>query len=671
MHPVDVAIIAGFIFYAIWSGFRSKDVASKNLEEYFLAGRSLPGWKAGLSMAATQFAADTPLLVTGLIATAGIFALWRLWIYALAFLMMGFVLAASWQRAGVLTDAELTEVRYGKGAASWLRGIKAVYFGTVFNCTVLAMVLLAATRIAEPFLHWDQWLPAWCYDPLLSAVTWVNVPVTVATAADPGVWVKSTNNLLSIGGIVLVTLFYSTTGGLRSVVQTDIMQLILAMLATAAFAGYVVYKAGGMSELLGQVRERFADGGPGGITPDQILAFTPTRAKEAGLAVLAVFGLQWLLQMNADGTGYLAQRSMACRSEKDARLAAVVFTVVQVFFRSLFWLPIGLGLLVLFPPDLNQPMEVIKAQQEATFVQGVDLYLPVGLKGLMLAGMLAALASTVDTHLNWGSSYWTNDLYKRFLCQAWLGKEPGPRSLVWVARCSNVCILVIALVVMSQLTSIQTAWQASLLLGSGMGVMLVLRWLWWRINAWGELSCIAASLVLTPILLLAIEQDATTMRDDAIRLLLMAAGATGVGIVVSLATGPEDLDHLRAFYRRSHPLGFWGPVARAEGIDPRVGMSHLGWGVLAVGIASFSIFCLLVGAGSWLCGSPPPTWFPWGGPWLALNLVVGSALVPVWVWLGFVTARNPEGHLPAMPDEGEAEGPEDSPRADIQPGLVE
>lgn len=639
MHLIDVFIIVAFIAYAISSGFRSMGVASQNLEEYFLAGRTLPGWKAGLSMAATQFAADTPLLVTGLIATAGIFALWQLWIYALAFLMMGFVLAASWRRAGVLTDAELTELRYGTAAASWLRAIKAIYLGTIFNCTVLAMVLLAATRIAEPFLPWNLWLSDWVYQPLLGVTTWLNVPITIADRDDPLVWVKSTNNLISIGTIVLVTLFYSTTGGLRSVVETDVFQLFLAMAATAAFAVYVVVQAGGMGAVLARLREQFAGGGPGGITAEQVLAFTPSRAKEASFAVLAVFGLQWLLQMNADGTGYLAQRSMACRSEKDARIAAVVFTVVQVFFRSLFWLPIGLGLVVLFPPDLTLSVDAIQARQEATFVFGIQ-QLPPGLKGLMVAGLLAALASTVDTHLNWGSSYWTNDLYKRFICEGWLKTQPSPRRLVWVARLSNVCILIIALVVMTQLSSIQAAWRASLLLGAGMGVLLVLRWVWWRVNAWGELACVAASLVGAPVLLVLFPSDPVQMGDDAVRLLLMAAVATCAGIGVSLATGPEDMDHLRAFYRRVRPPGFWGPVARAEGIDPAVGQWLLARSFLAVLLAGFSIFCLLVGVGSWLCDSPAPTWFPWPSLWVPTNLLVGLGLIPLWVVLGFPKAEH-------------------------------
>ena len=667
MHWIDIAIILSFIAYAIGSGIKSSGVASQNVEEYFLAGRSLKGWQAGLSMAATQFAADTPLLVTGLIATAGIFALWRLWIYALSFLLIGFVLAPSWRRASVITDAELTEIRYGKAPAAWLRGIKAVYFGTIFNCTVLAMVLLAATRIAEPFLTWDAWLPGWAYDPLRSLVYAIHVPITIVDYANPNidqilanaanpVWAASTNNLISIGTIVLVTLFYSTTGGLRSVVATDLMQLLLAMLATAGFAWYVVSEAGGMGAVVEAIRKRFADGGPGGITPTEILAFTPSRAKDATFAVCAVLGLQWLLQLNADGTGYLAQRTMACRSARDAKQASLVLTVVQIFLRSLLWLPLGLALLVLYPPDLSQSLETIKASSEASYVTGVQ-GLPVGLKGLMLAGMLAALASTVDTHLNWGASYWTNDLYGRFFCQGWLKRDPDPRTQVWVARGSNVCILLIALVIMSQMRSIQTAWQTSLLLGSGMGVILILRWIWWRVNAWGELACIATSLVLAPILLIyvrapepmpavaAMEVQGDAPPEDVVeaggpgfeatRLLLMAMAATAAGVGVSLAVGPESRESLRAFYRRVHPPGFWGPIAREEGEDPAVGRRTLGRGLLAAGLAAISIFGLLTGVGAWLCGSPAPTWVPWRGAWIAANVLVGLGLVPLWWRLAF------------------------------------
>lgn len=634
MTALDALIVLAFIAYSVAQGLRARRVSGQSLEEYFLAGRRLPGWKAGVSMAATQFAADTPLVVTGLIATAGVFSLWRFWIYALSFLLLGFVLAPSWRRVGVLTDAELTEVRYGERPALLLRGIKAIYFGTIFNCVVLAMVLLAATRIAEPFLHWHVWLPAVIYDPAAVVVESLGVPLTLVPQ-DPSlwpadVWIRSTNNLLSILAIVGVTAFYSTTGGLRSVVNTDVVQFAIMMGGTALFVWIVVTRVGGLSTIPHKLEALFAMGNLNGMSsPEQLLAFTPTEAKDLSLGFLAVLGLQWIAQMNADGTGYLAQRTMACRSDRDARQAAVVFTVTQILIRSLLWLPMGLALLLLFAPDPQLPSELFKAEREFTFVRGIDELLPAGIKGIMLTGMFAALASTVDTHLNWGSSYWANDLYKRFVCECVLRKEPSPRSLVWVARSSNWVILSISLVVMMHLTSIQQAWESSLLLGAGMGGMLVLRWLWWRVTAVGELSAILASLFLLPILLLGVS-------SYELQFLSMFGVSTGVGVLVSLSFGPEKREQLVEFYRRARPPGFWGPVAREAGLEDK-GMAVLGRALVAVILAAFSIFCLLTGIGSWLVGSPTPTWWLWGrAQWIVVLLVMGIGLVPLWWRLAFV-----------------------------------
>lgn len=630
MALLDILVVVAFIGYAIISGLRSREIASRNLDEYFLAGRSLKGWQAGISMAATQFAADTPLLVVGLIATAGVFSLWRLWIYAVAFLMMGFVLASSWRRVGVLTDAELTEVRYSSKAVGILRGVKAIYFGTIFNCTVLAMVLLAATRIAEPFLLWHEWLPPAVFQPVAHFVEWMGVPLTITGLDYPDVWIRSASNVISIGAIVLVTTFYSATGGLRSVVATDIVQFGAAMIATAVFTWCVVSKAGGFQAITQQILTLFPEGRGGGISGRQILAFTPSEAKDASIPVLLVLALQWLVQMNADGTGYLAQRSMACRSDVDAKTAAIVFTVSQVLVRSLLWLPLGLGLLVLFPPDQTLSASNALVAREFTYVRGISELLPVGAKGLMLAGMLAALASTLDTHLNWGASYWTNDIYRRFICRGWLKHEPSGRSLVRVARLANLLILAIAFSILPLLSSIQMAWQGSLLLGAGMGVMLVLRWLWWRINAWGELGCIAASFTLAPFLLLMIPSD-----QEALRLLLMAMGSTAVGVAVSLLVGPEDRDTLVRFYRKAKPPGFWGPIARDAGETDGEATKRLLRGGLATLAGAFSIFCFLVSLGSWLIESPVPQWVPWPAFWTMGLFVVGVALVPVWWRYGF------------------------------------
>ena len=630
MSLIDVLIVAAFIIYAVSAGFRNKDQASRNLEEYFLAGRTLPGWKAGLSMAATQFAADTPLLVTGLIATAGIFALWQLWIFALAFLLMGFVLAPSWRRAGVLTDAELTEVRYGHTPAAVLRGVKAIYFGTIFNCTVLAWVFFATSKIAEPFLLWNQWLPPAVFQPVVDLVQWVGVPLTIGGLDDPEVWIKTANNLVSILMILTVTTFYSATGGLRSVVATDVAQIAIMFLGTIAFTTIVVREVGGLGVMTDRIYDSFASGGPGGILPDQILAFTPDRARDVPLTFLLLLSLQWLIQLNSDGTGYLAQRSMACRSDTDARTAAVVFTFTQVLMRSLLWLPLGLGLLIIFPPDPTLASTLMQADREATYVRGMAELLPPGLMGLMLTGMLAALASTVDTHLNWGSSYWTNDIYKRFICQAWLKKEASGRSLVWVARGANVLILMIALVIMTQLTSINQAWQTSLLLGAGMGVVLVLRWIWWRMNAWAEIASILVSLVVAPLLMVYVDDQ-----YQAFRLLVIAVLSTLAALVAVRVAGPEDRHRLIAFYTKVRPVGFWGPIAREAGLRDNPGLRRLWRAVGAMVTCGLSVFCLLVGIGTWLTGSPAPVSFPSQPLWIIVLIVAGLSLCPVWYRLGY------------------------------------
>ncbi|MEB3285877.1 MAG: hypothetical protein VKJ04_00085 [Vampirovibrionales bacterium] len=648
MHPIDIAIVGIYVAYALYTGFHSKSESSKSLEEYFLAGRSLKGWQSGLSMAAAQFAADTPLLVTGLVATAGIFALWRLWVYAFAFLLLGFLLGPSWRRAGVITDAELTEVRYGQGPAMWLRGFKAIYLGTIFNCTVLAMVLLAATRIAEPFLFWNVWLPESVFQPVVQFVQWINFPLTLHTT-DPNVWVYSASNLISILLISTVTTFYSATGGLRNVVKMDIFQFLVKMLGTAAYAIVVIIAIGGLQEIPAKLHTLFAVSDASWLTPAQILAFTPGEAKDVTFLMITLFGIQWIAQMNADGSGYLAQRTMACRSDKDAKQAAVVFTVVQVILRTLLWIPIALGLLVLFPPDFSLSGEMFQATREATYVSGMVELLPVGVKGLMITAMIAALGSTVDTHVNWGASYWTNDIFKRIICEAWLKKEPPGWALVWVARCSSVAILFLGLFIMTKLGSIGEAWKASLLLGAGLGIVLVLRWLWWRMNAWGELASILTSLVMAPLMLnpqfLAMLPWFTGLNadgQDALRLITLAVVSTTISIVVALLVGPESMLVLQNFYKKAHPPGFWGPVAESVGENPAVPMKRMTRAFGAIATAAVSVFAILMGVGSWMVQSPPPGFLPSQPLWIGLLLVVGFGMIPVWYNLAFKGPQLPD-----------------------------
>ena len=612
---IDLIIVAAFVAYAVYSGLSARRAASANLQEYFLAGRTIKGWRAGVSMAATQFAADTPLLVMGLIATGGIFLIWQLWVYGIAFLMMGFVFGARWRRAGVLTDAEFTELRYSARGALTLRTIKAVYYGTLINCVVLAFVLVAAIRIAEVFLPWHEWLNPDLYQSLLQVTRATGLSIGSATTG-LGADVASTNNAISIVVLMSFTLFYSATGGLRSVIATDVVQFGLAILGTLAYAVVVVNAVGGLGELSDQITVLY---GPGKAS--EMLSFSPA-GKTLLLPFFVIMALQWFFQMNSDGTGYLAQRSMACLTDRDARIAAVVFSWLQIVLRSLIWIVIGLGLLVLYPFDPQSAGgDGFTASREVLFVQGINDLLPPGLRGLMLTGLLAALASTVDTHLNWGASYWSNDLYDRLVCREWLKRVPGNRELVWVARLSNVVILVLALIIMSQLGSIQQGWKMSLLLGAGTGSVLVLRWLWERINLYSELAAMVVALIASGLLLNYLPDP----DQEWMRLSLMAFLSTVAAVGITFVTPPTEQRVLTVFYRRVKPVGWWRATAIANGDDgtrPLIRLRHDATLVLA---GSVSLLFMLVGLGRLIVRAP-------GNSTLVSLLYVGISLAALPFW---------------------------------------
>lgn len=615
---IDLLIVFAFVIYAIGAGLYSRREASQNLQEYFLAGKTIPGWKAGLSMAATQFAADTPLLVTGLVATAGIFALWRLWIYGLAFLLLAFVFAVGWRRGGILTDAELTETRYSGRGVLLLRGLKAIYYGTVINCVVLAMVMVAAVRIAEVFLPWHEWLPPGLYQPVVSFVSALGLRLGESvTGLSPQI--NTANNLISILLILLFTALYSTTGGLRAVIATDVVQFILALVGTFFYAWFVIDAAGGLGGLSERIVSLY-----GAEQASQMLSFGPTdRAAQVLMPFLIIISLQWFFQMNSDGTGYLAQRSMACRTDRDARLAGVLFTWLQIFLRSLFWLAIAVGLLVLYPFSPEQmSAEGFAASREILFVTGIDQLLPPGIRGLMLVGLLAALASTVDTHLNWGASYWSNDVYDRLICQHWLKREPKGHELVLVARLSNVLILVLALIIMANLGSIQTAWFISLLFGAGMGSVLVLRWLWERINLYSELAAMGVSLISAPLLLIFLGTDPAT---EWLRLSIMALVTTAAAVGVTYVTPRTDEQVLLSFYERVMPFGFWSTTAQLAGDRPEAPRQALARRLQALCLTALSLYLLLLGVGRLMISAPEASLL-----WTWVYILIGLGLIPLW-----------------------------------------
>jgi solute:Na+ symporter, SSS family len=626
---IDLTIVLVFVAYSIWVGFRSRVLASKDLTEYFLAGRSERGWRAGLSMAATQFAADTPLLVMGLLAVSGAASLWRLWIYGLAFLLMGFLLGGAWQRAGVLTDAEFTMLRYSSRGAFTLRILKAIYYGTVINCVALAFVLVAAVRIFELFLPWNEWLPAGVYEAIASLVAATGLSIASGVSGvDPAA--ATVNNVISIVLMLTFVALYSTSGGLRGVIATDILQLAFMLLGTLGYAWFAVEHAGGMSQLLSSLEASY------GPDFERFVSFSP--ATDLLTAFLVVVSLQWFFQVSSDGTGYLAQRTMACANEREARTAAVVFTFVQIVVRSLLWLMIGLALLVIFPFDPGVAMdERFVAERELTYARGMDELLPVGLRGLMLTGMLAALASTVDTHLNWGASYWSNDIYRGWWLERVVRRAPRPRELVRVARLSNLLLVVLALVVMSQLDSIQAGWHLSLLFGAGMGAVLVLRWLWERINLYCELTAIVVSIVAAPVLLVTVE-------EEWLRLGLMAAVSTVAVVLAAFFLPGTEPHRLQAFYERVRPPGFWGRVATGAGEDATTPRRRFAVGAMAIGAAAVSVYGSLIGLAQIMVGRAGIDTF----------LMLAAALLVAPVWIRHL-ARGSLAAAPAVAEPAAAE----------------
>ncbi len=303
---------------------------------------------------------------------------------------------------------------------------------------------------------------------------------------------------------------------------------------------------------------------------------------------------------------------MACATDKDARIAALVFSWMQIFARSLIWLVIGVGLLVIYPYSPESASgEQFTAAREMLFVTGIDDMLPVGIRGLVLTGLLAALASTIDTHLNWGASYWSNDIYKRLISNHWLKREPKNHELVLVARLSNVLILVIALIIMANLGSIQKAWFLSLLFGAGMGSVLVMRWLWERINLFSELAAMAISLIVAPILLVVTD-------EEWIRLSSMALTSTVAAIAVTYFTPRTNDNILVQFYKRVKPAGFWRRTAALAGDDPQTCVKNLLRETKTTLLTALSLFLMLIGVGK-----------------LIIRPAMESSL---WAWLGIIAA---------------------------------
>jgi len=412
--------------------------------------------------------------------------------------------------------------------------------------------------------------------------------------------------------IAFVTL-YSTTGGLRSVIQTDVVQFAIAMVATLLFAIFMVREVGGFGMMLDKLESLY-----GTVKTDQFLSFMPTGG-ELVFPFLVIISLQWLFQMNSDGTGYIAQRLMATGSEGEARKAGLIFSILQILVRSLLWMPIVIGVLILYPFTTADSLEAgFTATREMTFVMAMKDILPNGVRGLMLLGMLAALSSTISTLLSWGASYWSNDIYKGIINEAWLKRDPKPSEQILVARASNFAVLLFALVIMGYLGSIQSAWYLTLLFGAGVGSVLILRWLWERINIYSEIAAIASSLIIAPIILYYVE-------EEWLKLLIMSVSSTVVVIIVTFLTPPTNQDVLANFYKRVAPSGYWRKTAKHLGSDPKEPVNEFYGNLKIVALSSVTIFLLLVGISKlFFPQSDESIIFP------ILLIIIGVAAFPFW-----------------------------------------
>jgi len=581
LHPLDLVVIGVYLAGTIALGVAFSRRASRDASSYFLAGRSLPWWILGTSMVATTFAADTPLAVTGFVRDHGIWFNWFGWHYVLGQTLAVFLFARFWRRAEVMTDNELIELRYAGKPAAALRGFKAFYFAILYNFIVLGWVLKGMATIAETVLG---------VDPTLAVL---------AGAA--------------------FALLYALLAGFWGVVVTDVAQFALAMAGSIILAVLAVARIGGIAELKARLAES-------PLVTSDTMAFIPGGGlglEDNFFRFLVFITIMWWAAHNADGGGYLIQRMAAARDERHARAATLWYVIAVNAVRYWPWILAALASLVLVPT--LAPGQT----SEAAYPLLMRELLGPGLLGLMLVSFFAAFMSTIDTHLNWGASYLINDVYLRFL-----RPRATARETVLVAKLCVAVMMVLAVIVAFFLTNIGTAWLFVWAMGAGIGPVLILRWFWWRINAWSEITALAASVLMAVGFEIASAVQAgadyrlfaTPLQIGGLALathhkaLILVPVTILAWVAVTFATGPVPREHLIAFYRRVRPGGAWRPVA---GACPEVVQDGLSRHTLLAWLGGVAlVYGLLFGLGKLLLGEPLSA--------LLLFLLAAAGVVPVW-----------------------------------------
>ena len=543
-------ILAYFVVSAVLGLIYTRRAGS-SLTEYFLSGRALPWWLAGTSMVATTFSADTPLVVAGLVAKYGVAGNWLWWNGAVSGILTVFFFARLWRRAGVMTDLEFAELRYGGKPAAVLRGFRALYLALPVNLIIMGWVTRAMVTVLEISLNIDPWRAA----------------------------------IL----LFLITAAYTMFSGLWGVVVTDAFQFVVKMGGVILLAVLAVQTIGGLDVLTEQASRHFGSYEAAfGVIPPTDRAWLPLSTLLVFLAVQ--WWATWYPGAEPGGGGYVAQRVLAAKDERHGLLATLWFNIAHYALRPWPWILVGFVALLRYPGLANP---------EEGYVRVMVDVLPSPMKGLLLATFAAAYMSTIGTHLNWGASYLVNDVYLRFVNPA-----AGRRAQVIASRAATVVLMLLSLVVMAYLKSVEQGWKLLIGLGAGTGLVFILRWYWWRINAWSEISAMAASFV-TSIALQALHLDSgnTSSPDYAIAMLVTVGVTTVVWLSVTLLTAPESPETLDRFYRRVRPGGAgWRDVAARLGFgnDPIPGgvLSWVNWaaGVIAVYAAVFGVGALVTGS---------------------------------------------------------------------------
>lgn len=552
MELLDYLIVIAYFIFSISIALIYYKKAGKSTDEFFLSGRNLPWYLAGISMVATTFAADTPLAVTELVANNGISGNWLWWNFAFGGMLTVFFFARLWRRAGIMTEAEFAEIRYSGKPARFLRGFRALYLGLFMNVIIIGWVNKAMTSILQGLFGIDESLV-----------------------------------LIYVFGAMILVAIYSALSGLWGVVITDAFQFFIAMTGCIILAIIVIDspQVGGMEGLQSKL-------------PGYVFNFFPTISdvpSAAGTLAMTVFSFlayigiiwwaSWYPGAEPGGGGYVAQRMMSAKDEKHSLFATLFFQIAHYAIRPWPWILVGLASLVLYP-------ELSDSQKGMGYIYAMRDFLPVGLKGLLVAAFFAAYMSTIATQLNWGTSYIVNDFYKRFIVK---GKQET--YYVLSSRIVTIILMLVSLIVTLFINKISGAWAFIIECGAGVGLVLILRWFWWRINAWSEISAMVTPFIIFPIL-----------KSSGIlfpySLFIIVPATTIVWISVTLFTKPTDENVLKSFYKKIHPGGvMWEKISsQMPEIESDSGFFKLFINWL---IGVILVYSILFGTGKLILGDYP------------------------------------------------------------------